>query len=181
MDPNLSEPLRNEPPRTEVSRNPYAPPSSRLDGPAAVASGGSDGVSTLSLDYLRQTRPWVKLISVMVFIGAALMLIIALLAIGGGSLMQGITGDSGVPVAALGVLYLAIAFLYIAPAVYLWRYGKAIGALADSRRVRDLEEALGHQKSFWRFVGICTAVVLVLYAVALVFVIGAAILASVAS
>ncbi len=184
MEPNLSDPLRTDtattPPRAEMLRNPYAPPASRLDGPA-LASGGSDGVSSLVLDHLKNTRPWVRLLSILGFLGAALMLIGSLVVIAGGSMLQGLTKDSGVPVALFGVVYMALAFLYIAPSLYLWRYGKAIGTLLESPRVRHLEEALGHQKSFWRFAGICAAVILVLYAVIFIFAIGIGIVAAVNS
>jgi Family of unknown function (DUF5362) len=184
------EPL-SAPPRTDAAtasprpdppmRNPYAPPGSRLDGPAIASGGSSDGVSSLVLEHLKNTKPWVRLLSILGFIGAVLMLILGVVVIAGGSLVQGLTGDTGFPVAALGVIYLAAAFLYIAPSMYLWRYGKAIGVLLDSPRVRNLEEALGHQKSFWRFAGICAAVILVLYAVIFVFAIGAAIIGAIAS
>ncbi|HYH45230.1 MAG TPA: DUF5362 family protein [Thermoanaerobaculia bacterium] len=161
-------------------RNPYAPPGSRLDGPA-VASGGSDGVSSLVLEHLKNTKPWVRLLSVLGFIGAGLMLILGVVVIAGGTMVQSMLGDTGVPLAALGVIYLAAAFLYIAPSMYLWRYGKAIGVLLDSPRVRNLEEALGHQKSFWRFAGICAAVILVLYALIFVLAIGATIIGAIVS
>lgn len=182
------EPL-SAPPRTDAAtasprpeppmRNPYAPPGSRLDGPAA-ASGGSDGVSSLVLEHLKNTKPWVRLMSVLGYIGAALMLIISIFAFLGGAFVKELSGGE-FPVAALGFVYLLMAFLSIAPSLYLWRYATAIGVLLDSRRPRDLETALGYQKSYWRFIGIMVAVLMVIYALAIVAAIGMAIVASVAS
>ena len=63
------EPTRSDALRPEQTRNPYAPPGSRLDGPAAAFDGGGGGVSALILEHLKQTRPWVQLMAVLGFIG----------------------------------------------------------------------------------------------------------------
>lgn len=183
MEP-LSEPLRTDAatasPRPEPPmRNPYAPPGSRLDGPA-LASGGSDGVSSLIQQHLRQTKPWVRLMAVVGFLVAGFQLLVALSAFIGGAFVEGIAGEE-IPVALIGVVYLLLGFLSIVPAVYLWRYATAIGTLLDSQRLRDLETALACQKSYWRFLGIMVTVFLVIVALGLVAAIGIAIVASVAS
>jgi hypothetical protein len=67
---------------------------------------------------------------------------------------------------ALGGLYLLLAFLYIFPGLYLWRYANAIDSLVNAPQSLTLEEAMKHQTSFWRFIGILTAVMLIIYAVA---------------
>jgi hypothetical protein len=186
MEPTESNALRAEQPR-----NPYAPPASRLDGPAVVASGGSGGISPLILEHLRLTRPWVKLVAILGFIGSAFLLIAALVMMVFGSaigLMGPQSADNPLSAAfgagfgvGIGLVYILLAFLYIAPSLYLLRYARAIQALLANPQVPTLEEALGHQKSFWRFVGICTAVILILYAIFFVFAIGAGIIGAIAA
>lgn len=149
-------------------RNPYMPPGSQLSAPPmASMGGGGEGVSAVSLEHLRNTKPWVRLLSVMGFIGSALLVIVALAMMVGSSFMgEQFSGAMGV---GLGVAYLLFALFYIYPSVCLWRYANSIQALLSTRRTVDLETALGQQKSFWRFVGILMAFILVIYA--LIFVV----------
>jgi hypothetical protein len=113
--------------------------------------------------YLSQTKPWVRLISVLIFIGSAFMVIgalgmFALIAVGtatAGS-TQALGGASAWAVAAL--MYLVMAGLYIAPGIFLSRYASAIGRLIHDRSTATLENALMHQRSFWRYIGIMTLV-----------------------
>lgn len=120
-------------------------------------------------EYLNQTRPWVRFLSIMVFLGAALM------ALGGlglaAAMMVGGLGASGArtPFGAvagggvLGFFYLMMACLYVAPAVFMSRYAGAIKQLKETCSADALEEALKHQKSFWRFMGILTVIGLVIF------------------
>ena len=147
-------------------RNPYMPPGSQLSAPPMASMGGGEGVSAVSLEHLRNTKPWVRLLSVMGFIGSALLVIVALaMMVGSGFMGEQFSGAMGI---GLGVAYLLFALFYIYPSVCLWRYATAIQTLLSTRRTIDLETALGQQKSFWRFVGILTAVMLVLYALGIV-------------
>ena len=68
-----------------------------------------------------------------------------------------------IPTSALGLVYLPMAALYIYPALKLWGFGSAINRLVASRSSGDLEVALGQQKSFWKFAGIVTIVMIALY------------------
>jgi hypothetical protein len=53
---------------------------------------------------------------------------------------------------------MALACVYIAPGLYLARYASAIKRLNVNSTAAGLEEALKHQKSFRRFIGIVTAI-----------------------
>ena len=122
-------------------------------------------VSDAAVEMLRQTKPWVMFLSIVSFIGSGLMLL------GGVSMMAlGAFQPSGsaMPTAALGAVYIPMAMLYIYPALKLWGFSGAIGRLLASRSNMDLETALGQQKSFWKFAGIVTIVMIALYAVLIV-------------
>ncbi|MGA7614244.1 MAG: type II secretion system protein GspG [Thermoanaerobaculia bacterium] len=118
------------------------------------------------LDSLRRTKPWVRLLSVLGFIAAGLILIIGIFMVGfgliGGSATKSAGG--GIVVAGLGVLYSLLALLYFFPALYLSRYASAIGrAITTGPRVASVEDALRQQKSFWKFTGIAALIMILLY------------------
>ena len=147
-------------------RNPYMPPGSQLSAPPMSSVAGGEGVSAVALDHLRNTKPWVRLLSVLGFIGSAFMVIAGLVfMVGAGALGEQFKGALGV---GMGAAYLLLALLYIYPSLCLWRYATSIQALLSTRRSVDLDTALGQQKSFWRFVGILTAALLVLYVVIII-------------
>jgi uncharacterized membrane protein (DUF485 family) len=118
-------------------------------------------VSEQSVEMLRQTRPWVMLMGVLCFIGSAFMLLggFAMLAMGA---LASATAKSAAPM-AVGVIYIPLAGLYVYPGLKLTKYAGAIGRLLQSRASADLDAALEQQKSFWKFAGITTVVMIVLY------------------
>ncbi len=144
----------------ESVSNPYAAPSAQLDG-AAMGSGSSAEISPSVVGMLRQTKPWVRLLAVLGFIGIAFMVLASVSMLALGSTMGG-----GLP-AGFGVAmmlgYLVMAGIQLPAAIFLNRYASRIGALVNSGAPGDLEEALAAQKSFWRYVGILTLIMLCLY------------------
>jgi len=143
------------------SDNPYQSPevaSKPSDG------GGWDSSLNSAADMLRKTKPWVRFMSVMMFIGSAFM------ALGGAIMMAaGAARAPGMPGAVFGLVYILMAILYIIPAVFLWRYADRIGSFMLRRTPAELTHALEAQKSFWKFVGILTLIVLCIYALIAIF------------
>jgi len=124
------------------------------------------------IEALRQTKPWVTFLAVLGFIGCSLMVIGGLVMLVSGAAIGGMKG--GAIGGALGLVYILMALLYFFPSYYLLQYGGGIKRFMLSRTSPDLESALNSQKSFWRFVGILTAIVMCIYAVVLVVAIVAA-------
>lgn len=123
---------------------------------------------------LAGTKPWVRFISVLMFVGAGFMLLAALvMGLAGGTIFSSMasTGSgpkfSGAMGAGIGLgialFYGLFALLYIYPALKLWKYANRIGDLASSGQTRDLEAALNEQRVFWKFVGIMILAVFALY------------------
>jgi hypothetical protein len=133
-------------------------------GAMQPVTGDRSEVSELALDILKQTRPWVMFLSVMSFIGSAFMLFGGIIIMVAGAFVPARNGAS-VPTAMLGAVYIPMSLLYIYPALKLWGFGSAIGRLLTSRAGVDLEAALRQQKSFWKFAGITTLVLIALYIV----------------
>jgi hypothetical protein len=147
--------------------NPYEPP---RDGgvPLGEMAGQSDAgaVSDRVVELMRQTRPWVIFLAILGFIGAGFMVLGGLVFVAGAAM--GGTGEKGFPMAGLGVVYVVLAALYVWPSVLLLRYGMSIGKLVQEPRMEQLATSVGHQKSFWKLVGIMAAVMLALYPIIIV-------------
>jgi hypothetical protein len=154
---------------TGSRENPYQSP---VYTTAPKDVGGSDADFDGAANMLRQTKPWVRFVSVIMLIASAFMVL-------GGAFMMlaGAAATPGTPGAFLGLIYMVMAVLYIVPAVFLWRYADRIDIFLRQRSPRTLASALEAQKSFWKFVGILTLIVLCVYAFAILF----AIFAGVAS
>ena len=71
--------------------------------------------------------------------------------------------SSGIGMVFLGPVYFLMAILmYILPAIFLYRYSGAIKTLRSSLSALALEDAMKHQKTFWRYVGIMTSIMVAL-------------------
>jgi hypothetical protein len=68
----------------------------------------------------------------------------------------------GPPAVLVGAIQVLACLLYLVPAWYLSRYAGALGSFLQGGAVSELEAALDHQKSFWKFVGILTLISIVL-------------------
>ncbi|WP_394833782.1 hypothetical protein LVJ94_45480 [Pendulispora rubella] len=150
--------------------NPYQAPVSYMhEGAHPNAYGASPypaPVSDLAIETLRQTRPWVLVVGIMMFIAAGFMLLIGLGMVAVGAFMPENSAGAKPPfnVALLGVFYLPIGGIYVYPAFKLTKYASSISNLVTSRSPADLGLALGHQKSFWKFCGIAALLMIVAYA-----------------
>ena len=125
--------------------------------------------------FLKQTRPWVRFMSIIVFIGAAVSLLVGLMSFlfeVTGSLFGaqdevfgGLRGGGFI----LGLVYFVLAILYIPPGIFLTRYAAAIRTLESTGTSKALENALKYQKSFWRYIGMLTVVSLIVAAAVIAF------------
>jgi hypothetical protein len=143
----------------DLGGNPYRSPSPVSD--AIVAGDESGQVMTEKvLSMLRQTQPWVRFLSVLGFICSALMVLAGSI----GFLAMALGPAHAGPVESVVLLaYVPMGILYFFPSFFLFRYASRINALWATRSVRQLEDALEAQKSFWKFVGILMLIMIVLY------------------
>jgi hypothetical protein len=119
-----------------------------------------EGVTQRSLEMLQATKPWVRLFSVLLFIGASMGILFGLGLMFAGAMVFGRAAAWLGMVA--GIIVIAFSMLYFMPALFLGRYASRIGDAVGTRRSHDLEAALEAQKSFWKFIGIVTTVYLCL-------------------
>ena len=111
---------------------------------------------------MTKTRPWALFMGVIMLLACGLMVLVAI----GMLLMGAMVGDASelgpVGGAALGVVYLVLALVYVIPGVRLLQFAAAIKRLPDTPALA-LEQAVRHQLAFWRYVGIVTIACIVAY------------------
>ncbi len=138
------------------SENPYAPGNSPLEERPLDA----EDAQARCLMALKGTRPWVRFMGILTAIAATLA------GLGSIAALLGSLGNVGLlPIA---VLYGAITVLYGFAAKFLLFYAGAITRSEASLKLHDIANALEHQKSFWKLIGMSTVIFLVLYLVLIV-------------
>jgi hypothetical protein len=148
--------------------NPYASPTDE----SRALDGVEPTVRTARL--LLQTRPWVRFLGVLGFIGTGLMLLAAAGMVFAAVANPGGRGIPRVQALSLGGIYVVMAFMYIIPSFYLMRYASRISTFLEEGGAVALDAALEAQKSFWKTAGILMAIFMGLYAVfAIAMMIGA--------
>jgi hypothetical protein len=156
-------------------QNPY-----QTSGSADYYSTPSDAVTASTYQALAATKPWVRLCSVMGFIGAAFMILGGIAMIVGGAVAGSRSSGAmaGLP-AGMGIVYLLMSLLYLIPSIKLWKYGSAIVRLISSRSTADLDQAMNEQRGFWQFVGIMMLIMIVLMGITMLLALfGAAVAAA---
>ena len=123
-------------------------------------------------NYLNATGPWIRFFSILMFVGAGFMMLACVMMVllgfvGGISTPGGPVGSwlipGGMGIVFIGPAYFLVALLfYIVPAIFLFRCSGAINSLRANRSEMALEEAMRQQRSFWRYLGIMTIVMIIL-------------------
>jgi len=144
--------------------NPYSAP---VSNPYGSGTGSTDAVSPSTISALVGTKPWVRFLSIMLWIGIGLMLLgAAFIAIASATGLPGSSGRNplgGPEMILITVIYAVLALIYIYPAIKLWAYGSRIGALSVTRSLADLDAALTEQRRFWKFAGIIMIILICTY------------------
>ncbi|BDS05444.1 hypothetical protein NT6N_04840 [Oceaniferula spumae] len=149
-----------------MNEDPYSPPSDKpvddtmIDPWTAAKPVEPTDAPDLVVEHLRCTRPWVKFCSLAGYITAGFSVAIALFT------MRKMLGHfSLLHVLLLGSFYFILAVLFIIPSLRLSRYERSITRLVVSNQIEDLEQAIAHQRTFWKLMGIMILIMLVLYLV----------------
>jgi len=135
--------------------NPYASPTANPYGSSSALS--TDAVSPATIAELAGTKPWVRLISVIMWIVCALMIA----GVAGVSQLSGNSAAGGTAMLiGMVVGYGLSALLIIYPTLKLHNYASNIGRLTASHSVADLNAALAEQRRYWKFLGILMVIYL---------------------
>jgi ABC-type glycerol-3-phosphate transport system permease component len=108
-------------------------------------------------DILRRTVPWVRFMSVLLFISCGVMMIGGLLftiAMAVGLASASDRPGGAVPAVAAGLAYCGMGLINLIPAVFLMRFAGRAKAYVAAQTTDHLEQALDAQRSYWKFMGI---------------------------
>ncbi len=122
--------------------NPYRAPASDFSSPAMAAMPSAGDIGAVVQSF-RETKPWLRLISISGFLGLGLSLLGFL----------GVAVFDGSP-AFISIVTLVFLVLYGIPIVQIHLYANAIDELVRTPDVAHLDVAVRRQRSFWRTVGV---------------------------
>jgi hypothetical protein len=131
------------------SYNPYQPPVNAPGPMAPEASVGS--VSFATIERLRETRPWLRFLSILAFISVGFSMIGGLMMLAASALTP---PNSPLSPAAMAAMYIVMGLLYIPAALVMHRYANSIDACVANPTVVTLEAVVSNNKSFWKLMGI---------------------------
>ncbi|MUV04963.1 hypothetical protein GN157_14700 [Flavobacterium rakeshii] len=133
-------------------------------------------ITNESKEYLRVAAKWSGFLAIVgfVFLGLGALGGFSMLALGSamGSAMGGAMG--GLSGSVFGIFYLLVVALAFIPTLYLYKFSSRTKQALLSNRTEDLTESMKNLKSYFRFMGIFTLIVIVLYILLIVIGIGAA-------
>jgi hypothetical protein len=138
----------------------------------SISPGAAVGAAVV--DQLARTKGWTRLFSVLMWIGAAFLILGGIAMILFGVFAGTMATEMAEQLAAMGgfigmgVVYFLMAFFYIYPALKLGGYSSRITDLINVPSEANLVAALNEQRAFWKYIGVLTVIMLVLYAVIIV-------------
>ncbi|HWC90547.1 MAG TPA: hypothetical protein VG433_12855 [Pirellulales bacterium] len=137
----------------ESDVNPFEPPATgssniaRLRAEASLAAVEFQRLAAV----LRRTRPWVRVMSVLLFLCCVPTSIMAVLEVAR-SVIGAITPDLQAELFGNAVAHGILTAMLFFPARYLWLYASRINDFVNSRRLTALEDALEAQRKYWKLV-----------------------------
>ncbi|EJL66796.1 hypothetical protein [Flavobacterium sp. CF136] len=125
-------------------------------------------------DFLKETAKWAYFLSIMGFIGIGLMVLLALFAgtlfsTMGSTLPGAIAMGGGSFGVIMGVFYFAFAAIYFFPVYYLNKFGTNAKRAFKENDSEALTKSFEYLKSHYKFIGIFTLSIMILYGLIIVF------------
>lgn len=126
--------------------------------------------------YLKEVAKWGKFLSIVGLVSIVLMIILALfMGLFMGSAMDAMGGGANAGVGFmsgtfLAAIYIIIGILYVMPVLYLYRFSTKLKVALANDNQEVLNNSFMNLKSLFKFMGILTVIVIILYA--LMFLIG---------
>ncbi len=118
-------------------------------------------VSKNGLNFLKYSAKWANFLAILGFIGLGLMVLGGLVSIIAGASISRIPGMQ--QFAVIGIVYLVLAVLYFFPTLYLYQFASKTKKAIQNRSQENLDLGLENLKSFFKFLGIFTIVVISMY------------------
>lgn len=122
-----------------------------------------------ALGFLMETARWGKLLAILGFIGLGLLVLLGLFY---SAFISTLSGNEleGLPMGLswmIGLIYVVLAVLFFFPVLYLYRFSIKTQSSIRSKNTVELTQAFSNLKSVFKFFGIYTIVIMVIYALIL--------------
>ena len=117
-------------------------------------------VSREARSYLNEAGRWARFLAILGFIGAGLLVFLGLSSFVVGSATRSM--GTPFPTAFLGIIYLALAVVYIFPCLYLYRFASQAKMATQHNDSGQLTESLGNLKATFKFFGILSIILIAL-------------------
>lgn len=132
-----------------------------LDKDSSVFDNFELRLNDFTKKYLREIAKWAFLLSIIGFIGIALMVFL-------GIVMWFVVKDTSVyasifPLEVLSLSYLFIGVVNFFPVLYLFRFSRKMKSALATKNGDDLTQAFANLKSHYKYIGILMIIVLALY------------------
>lgn len=124
-------------------------------------------VTTQAKNFLQFASKWANFLSIMGFISLGLMVLAGFAVIVFGSAFGGIAG--GMQMGMLGFIYLLMALLYFFPTYYLYVFASKMKKALNNNTQDEFDLGLENLKSFFKFIGIFTIIMISFYLVLFLF------------
>lgn len=144
------------------SYNPYEAPAAGGYGMPHPSGqmGQMEAITPRMVEHLRDARPWVRLLSILCFIGAGFMILAAGLMFLGGlmglaaSSRRGLGGSEALVGPIGGLVYFFMSGFYAIPGVLMHRFANAIDSFVIAQSAMTLEDTLDKSRAYWKTCGI---------------------------
>ncbi len=156
-------------PMTDGSLNPYAPPAASLQPSTSAVDSPYGAITENMVQEFERGRPWMRFLAILGYIFGALQVVAAIA-------MAFTLSSSEVPGGPLiALIYLAAAWMYYVFASRLSKSATAIEEIRQGGGAEAITQAIHHQSSFWRLMGIISLVgLLVMVVIVLIAIVVAA-------
>lgn len=125
-------------------------------------------INDLSKEYLTETRKWAYFLAIIGFVFTGLMVLASIIVGIVFSVMPVYDSPMPFPMPLFAILYLVLALIYFFPVYYLYQFSVKMKYALLQKAGDMLEISFGFLKSHYKFLGIFTIVMLVLYPVFIV-------------
>jgi len=132
-----------------------------LDKDSSVFDNFELRLNDFTKKYLKEIAKWAFLLSIIGFVGIALMILI-------GIVMWFVVKDTNAyasifPLEFFSLIYLFSGIVSFFPVLYLFRFSRKMKSALATKNIDDLTQAFANLKSHYKYIGILMIIVLALY------------------
>ncbi len=128
-----------------------------------------------TLQRIKETATWMRVVSVILFILTALIFLAAIGVLAAGSGLRSFGGRSGFS-SAVAILYILLGVIfYLIPGILLIAHSTRLKNFSITNNLTDFEDAIAKGKSYWTYIGVLALIITILMFIAVVITIAAAV------